>query len=139
MVKITNGISTIEVTRGAFEGIFAKQGFHLVDDENLCQHNPANNSNGASVGSDNSNANGNDDNDDDADGNNNAQLDSSDEEKSEDELFLSEIVEKPISQWNKDEIKRFAALKEINLSDVKNTADAKTRIKEFFDEQAAKE
>lgn len=137
MVKITNGINTIEVTRGAFEGIFAKQGFHLVDDENPCQHNPADNSNGASVGSDNSNANGSDD--DDADGNNNAQSGSSDEEKSEDELFLSEIVEKPISQWNKDEIKHFAALKEINLSDVKNTADAKTRIKEFFDEQAAKE
>lgn len=137
MVKITNGINTIEVTRGAFEGIFAKQGFHLVDDENLCQHNPANNSDGASNGSDNSNAN--DDNDNDAGNNDDSQANASDEEKSKDELFLSEIVEKPISQWNKDEIKRFAALKEINLSDVKNTADAKARIKEFFDEQAAKE
>lgn len=137
MVKITNGINTIEVTRGAFEGIFAKQGFHLVDDENHCQQKPASNSNGTSTGSDNSNANS--DNDNDADDNSQANASGSDEEKSEDELFLSEIVEKPISQWNKDEIKRFATLKEINLSDVKNTADAKARIKEFFDEQAAKE
>ena len=34
-------------------------------------------------------------------------------EKTEDELFVENIVEKPISQWNKDEVKRFAELKKL--------------------------
>ena len=31
MVKITNGISTFEVTEGAFNSIYSKQGFVTVD------------------------------------------------------------------------------------------------------------
>lgn len=49
--------------------------------------------------------------------------------KTDEEIFLIEIVEKPIAQWNKDEIKRFAALKEINLSETKNATEAKELIK----------
>lgn len=33
MVKITNGISVFEVTEGAFESIYSKQGFDKVDEE----------------------------------------------------------------------------------------------------------
>lgn len=53
-------------------------------------------------------------------------------EKSEDEKFIDEVMEKPISQWNKDEVKRFAALKEIDITGTKNANEAKDRIKEFL-------
>lgn len=33
MVKITNGFSTFEVTEGAFNSIYSKQGFVKVDEE----------------------------------------------------------------------------------------------------------
>ena len=33
MVKITNGISTFEVTEGAFNSIYSKQGFVKVDED----------------------------------------------------------------------------------------------------------
>ena len=55
-------------------------------------------------------------------------------EKSEDEIFLDEIVEKPISQWNKDEVKRFATLKEIDITGTKNANEAKEIIKQFLEE-----
>lgn len=54
-------------------------------------------------------------------------------EKSEDEIFAEEILEKPISQWNKDEVKRFAAIKEIDISGTKNANEAKEIIKSFID------
>ena len=54
-------------------------------------------------------------------------------EKTEDEIFVEEILEKPISQWNKDEVKRFAAIKEIDISGTKNANEAKEIIKSFID------
>ena len=57
--------------------------------------------------------------------------------RTEDEVFLDEIQEKPISGWNKEEVKRFAALKEIDITGTKNVNEAKTIIKEFLDNEAA--
>ena len=54
-------------------------------------------------------------------------------EKSEDDIFVEEILEKPISQWNKEEVKRFAAIKEIDISGTKNANEAKEIIKSFID------
>ena len=53
----------------------------------------------------------------------------------EDEVFANELLEKPISQWNKDEIKRFAQIKCIDISGTKNANEAKDRIKDFLDSQ----
>lgn len=99
MVKITNGMNVFEVTRGAFDGIYSRQGYKLVDEkvEAKAPKAPA-----AS-------------------------------EKSEDEIFVEEILEKPISQWNKEEVKRFAAIKEIDISGTKNANEAKEIIKSFID------
>lgn len=99
MVKITNGVNVFEVTRGAYEGIYSKQGYHLMNGENSAEEQPKA------------------------------------PERSEDELFLEAIVEKPLSQWNKDEIKRFAGLKEIDISGTKNANEAKALIKEFLEAQ----
>lgn len=97
MVKITNGVNIFEVTRGAFDGIYSRQGYTIVDEEK------------ADVNTSNV------------------------PEKSEDEKFLEEIIEKPISQWNKDEVKRFAVLKEIDITGTKNANEAKEIIKDFIE------
>lgn len=99
MVKITNGVNVFEVTRGAFDGIYSRQGYKLVDEkaEAKAPETPAA------------------------------------PEKSEDDIFVEEILEKPISQWNKEEVKRFAAIKEIDISGTKNANEAKEIIKSFID------
>lgn len=99
MVKITNGKNVFTVTRGAFDGIFSRQGYTIVDEKAPKKDNGV-----------------------------------KPPEKTEDELFLESIVEKPISQWSKDEIKRFAALKEIDISGTKNATEAKELIKTFLEE-----
>lgn len=99
MLKITNGVNVFEVTRGAFDGIYSRQGYRVVDehkDEESEQPKAP--------------------------------------EKSEDELFIESIIEKPISQWNKDEVKRFAAIKEIDITGTKNVGEAKEIIKTFLEE-----
>ena len=52
--------------------------------------------------------------------------------RTEDEKFLDEIVEKPISQWSAKQIKKFAELKDIDLSETKNADEAREVISEFL-------
>ena len=99
MVKITNGVNVFEVTRGAFDGIYSRQGYKLVDEKAEAKAPEAPTA----------------------------------PEKSEDDIFVEEILEKPISQWNKEEVKRFAAIKEIDISGTKNANEAKEIIKSFID------
>ena len=49
------------------------------------------------------------------------------EDTSHDEF--AELLEKPISQWNKREVKEFAAAKGIDLAGTKTIDEAKDRIK----------
>ena len=99
MVKITNGVNVFEVTRGAFDGIYSRQGYKLVDEKAEAK----------------------------------AHKTHAAPEKSEEDIFVEEILEKPISQWNKEEVKRFAAIKEIDISGTKNANEAKEIIKSFID------
>lgn len=99
MVKITNGVNVFEVTKGAFDGIYSRQGYKLVDEKAEVKVTEVNDTH----------------------------------EKSKDDIFVEEILEKPISQWNKDEVKRFAAIKDIDISGTKNANEAKEIIKSFID------
>lgn len=99
MVKITNGKNVFEVTRGAFDGIYSRQGYVILDESKPAEQN-----------------------------NDNVP------EKTEDEKFVDEIIEKPLSQWNKDEVKKFAALNGIDISGTKNAGEAKELIKNFLEE-----
>ena len=101
MVKITNGINVFEVTKGAFDGIYSRQGYSIMEDAKIIDEEV-----------------------------------NKEPEKTEDELFVEGILEKPISQWNKDEVKKFAELKEIDITGTKNAGEAKERIKEFLDAQS---
>ena len=96
MVKITNGKHVFEVTRGAYETIYSRQGYKLVGEKKAtATHNGSG--------------------------------------KSDDEKFVEEIVEKPASKWSKDEIKRFASLKGIDISGTKNAEEAREIIKAYLD------
>ena len=98
MVKITNGVDVFEVTRGAFDGIYSRQGYKLVDEKAEAKVDEVHVA----------------------------------PEKSKDEVFAEEILEKPISQWNKEEVKHFAAIKGIDISGTKNANEAKEIIKSFI-------
>lgn len=99
MVKITDGVNLFEVTRGAFDGIYSRQGYHLVNEDKKSDASTA----------------------------------PAIPKKSKDEIFVEEILEKPISQWTKEEVKHFAAVKEIDISGTKNANEAKEIIKSFID------
>lgn len=101
MVKITNGVNVFEVTRGAFDGIYSRQGYTIMNEK-------------ATEGAKTPET-------------------PKTPEKTEDEIFVEEILEKPISQWNKEEVKRFAAINEIDISGTKNANEAKEIIKSFID------
>lgn len=96
MVKITNGVNVFEVTKGAFDGIYSRQGYVLANDGTPKQEAPA--------------VKG----------------------KTEDELFIEAVSEKPISQWSKDEVKRFASIKGVDIAGTKNVNEAKEIIKGFL-------
>ena len=96
MVKITNGVNVFEVTRGAFDGIYSRQGYTIIDENKKDEINDA-------------------------------------VEKSEEESFIDEIIDKPISQWSKDEVKRFASIKDIDITGTKNVSEAKEIIKHFLE------
>lgn len=101
MVTITNGKNVFEVTRGAFDGIYSRQGYTVIDE---------------------------------VPGQMELEVKSAENEKTEDELFIEGVIEKPISQWNKDEVKRFAAIKGIDITGTKNANEAKEIIKGFLEE-----
>lgn len=54
-------------------------------------------------------------------------------EISEEELFANELEKKPLAQWNKDEVKKYATIRGVDISGTKNAQEAKERIKSFMD------
>lgn len=111
-MKITNGLGEIfEVSKGAYEDIYSKQGFKPYDKGNYGKKVKVSNQ-----------------------GQNDASNDASDDDK-----FLESIQEKPIAQWNKTEVKKFAALKGIDITGTKNANEAKAIIKEFLETQEEEE
>ena len=86
-MKITNGKDVFQVTRGAYENIYKKQGFVLFEES----------------GDRNQKSDGMDGNADDSN------------KMTDDEKFLADITVKPISQWSNDELQRYAQLKSIPI------------------------
>lgn len=94
-VRITDGVSEIEVSQGAFENIYSKQGFTEVKHEPVEEVEPA--------------------------------------EKTDEEI-AADIEEKPLSTWDKADIKKYAEVYGIDLSGTKNIEEARDLIREFRDE-----
>ncbi len=106
MVKITNGVNVFEVTQGAFDGIYSRQGYTKVEGETPIVEEFEGDATGNGA--------------------------------PEEPIFEEAILEKPIGQWNKDEVKKFAEIKGIDISGTKNANEAKERIKSFLDAEGAK-
>lgn len=113
MVRITNGVNTYEVPRGAAR-VYEACGYHIVEED------------AGDVVLMTAEAEAYDDG-------------ISDEEVEDaDEKFVEEVMEKPVSQWTNEEIKRFAAIKDINLAGVKNTKQARGAVIAFLKEEERK-
>lgn len=108
MVKITDGKDVFEVSKGAFDGIYSHQGFHLFK-ENKKEVDRT-----EAVGKADENA------------------------ISEDMKWCNEMAEKPVAQWNKDDIVKFAKLNDIDLNGTKNANEARERCKLFIDSKMSK-
>lgn len=99
MVKITNFVNTFEVTQGAYDDIFKKQGFELVEEKEDKKETVE------------------------------------ETKKTKEEAYIEELMEKPISQWNKEEVKTYASLKNVDISNTKNIGEARNIIKQSIDKE----
>ena len=119
MIKITDGVSVHEVTRGAFETTFKALGFRVYDDT-VVDKNPH-----VEVET--------------APSEPEVKTETSAPKKSKAEIeaeenanWCEELREKPISQWNKAEIKRYAEICHIDLTGTRTVGDARERIKKSW-------
>ena len=126
MVKISNGDVTQIVSRGAFETQYKKLGFQIVGDNQSIEAKKEvkkaaeENKPEVQVPDDDVFV---------------ADVAYDDTEDGDD---FEELLEKPISQWNKTEVKDFAAAKGIDIHGTKNANEAKEIIKKYLDYEAKK-
>lgn len=101
MVKISNGRMQAMVTRSAYEEVFKKQGFRIIDESKMADSESAS-----------------------------TPVPSNKGKKSEDEIELEQILSKPVSSWNKSELKFVARMKNIDISGASTVSEVKEIIKE---------
>ena len=126
MVKISNGDVTQIVSRGAFETQYKKLGFQIVGDNQAIEAKKE-----VKKAAEDKKPESQVPDDDDFD------ADAADDDTEDGDDF-EELLEKPISQWNKTEVKDFAAAKGIDIHGTKNANEAKEIIKKYLDEEAKK-
>ena len=111
MIKITNGSEVYQVTNGAYETVYKPMGFVPVDgfvpaDEAVV----AADAESEQVASD-------------------EEWTDAESEVDEDAAWCEELKKKPIGQWNKTEVKRYAEIRGIDITGTKSINEAKDRIK----------
>lgn len=122
MVTITNGIRTFRVTSGAVK-IYESMGFHIETDEDVSQDQEyveddekESIMNSENPVSDRINTEGI-------------------KVNSKEELFIEELLEKPLSQWSNEEVKEFVKIKEIDTSGAQKVSQVRGIIKAYLEEQ----
>lgn len=108
MIKITNGSEVYEVTSGAFKNIYGPMGFYPLDEaaEHVIEEAKP-----------------------EAAAEPEPEVEEEAEEVDPDQAFCDELDKKPIGQWNKNEVKRYATVKGIDISGTKSINEARDRIK----------
>lgn len=124
MVKISNGEVTQIVSRGAFDTQYKRLGFQIVEDNKVAEVQKE-----VKKAAEEKKPESQVPDDDDFD------ADAADDDTEDD---FEELLEKPISQWNKTEVKDFAAAKGIDIHGTKNANEAKEIIKKYLDDEAKK-
>ena len=123
MVTISNGKATFRVTAGAVE-IYKSMGFHVVDDKENDQIKPVEHKEEKAA--------------EDVAGEPEADGSDVEDEGVEDdteEAYVTELLEKPLSQWSNEEVKEFVRIKGIDTSGAKKLSQVKDIIKAYLDEQ----
>ena len=110
MVELTNGVETFTVPEGAV-GVYKNMGFRPVTGTPDLKH------------VDNVENDGFEDEPVDSTG----------------DSYFDELLSKPISQWNQDEIKEFAAAKGYDVSEAKSLKQARQIIKSALDAESMAE
>lgn len=110
MVKITDGISVFEVTKGAFDGVYSHQGFELLEDveaEDVNEDEIAEDEGTSEdvAGDSESNA-----------------------------YSVDALESKPLDKWTKAEAKFYAEHYEIDLSKAKNFKEVKAIIAGYLED-----
>ena len=123
MVTISNGKTTFRVTAGAVE-IYKSMGFHVVDDKENDQIKPVEHKE-EKVAEDVAGEPEADDSDAEDEG----------VEDDTEEAYVTELLEKPLSQWSNEEVKEFVRIKGIDTSGAKKLSQVKDIIKAYLDEQ----
>lgn len=125
MVDISNGIHFMTVTKGAFEGIYKHQGYTLVHDySSLIQDKP-----GESVKAKDNNYI----TEDESSTSDNLEQTEETEESSEKSFKMAELLEVPIGQWSKEQLKEFAEANNISIDGASTVREVRNIIKDFID------
>lgn len=127
MVKITNSVDTFEVTQGAYDDIFKKQGFELVEETPKKKKKATKKHAKEAVEEVEEDYNSEEDEWE------KAEKATGKDYKSEEEKFIEKLMEKPISQWNKEEVKAYASINGLDISKTQNIGEARNIIKQSID------
>lgn len=124
MVRITNGTNIFEVTNGAYKNNFKNLGYSIIEDKKETSEEKKNSFKGNIKHEDKKSSEVKPE----------PQNDIPVEEESIEEVkekdFVTMMEETPISQWNKEDTKRFAQEKGIDVSEAKSLKEAKEIISE---------
>lgn len=125
MVKITNGSKIFEVSRGAYDSVYKGLGFHVVGTE-PAEDKPLKERTQVPPETEG-------DEEDDA----------PDEPETEGEpgggLDMDALLEKPLSQWEPDELKEFVRAKGIDTAGAKKVSQVRGIVKKYLEDQAKSE
>ena len=127
MVTISNGVKSFKVPSGAVKA-YEPAGYHVVGkgEEQSAetpvtgQHKPENE-------------------DIDFDGEDDVEGEGRENQESDaDDNFVTELLEKSLSQWSAEETKKFVSIKGIDTTGAKKLGDVKNIIKKYLDDEAKK-
>jgi hypothetical protein len=123
MVDITNGRDSLTVTKGAFEGIYKHLGYTLVNDYSQRIQNDAGKTvtpmdNKLPIEEEASTSDN---------------LEQSEEVEQESPFAMAELLETPIGQWSKEQLKEFAEANNISIDGASTVREVRNIIKDFID------
>ena len=127
MVTISNGVKSFKVPSGAVKA-YEPAGYHVVGkgEEQSAetpvtgQHKPENE-------------------DIDFDGEDDVEGEGGENQEADaDDKFVTELLEKSLSQWSAEETKKFVSIKGIDTTGAKKLGDVKNIIKKYLDDEAKK-
>lgn len=118
MVTISNGKNTHSVTLGAFNSIYKARGYHIIGRLNVSTNETVKNTEV-------------EENTEVAEVQEAEEIDNN--ESADENDWVAELLEKPISQWSKEETANFAKEKGIDTSRARKLGEAKDIIKNWLD------